>query len=90
MDRKRGLTGAELASLDAIITIAQARGQGIADRVQYVTDACLATVHDGFFPLNPHDQEIIRKIRDLAATLEIAPTLGELIEMRGEALRAQG
>jgi hypothetical protein len=98
MNREQGLNALELASLDLLISIAQARGRGFDDRLESVTEQteALVEVHEamwearhGGLELSERDRETIVRIGELAASLEIAPTLGQLIEMRGEALRLQ-
>ena len=85
------LTLTELLSLDVLITVAQQRGRSPGDRVSNTEEIAeaFAEVHGGL-QLIASDQEIIAKMRELAQNLTIAPTLGELIELRGQALRSQG
>jgi len=92
----RGLTVAELASLDALITVAQLRGRQFTDRLDHTEEQAeaQAAVHEamwetrhGGLDLSEHDREIITKIQQLASQLEIAPTLGQLLELRGDMAR---
>ncbi len=89
------LTPRELASLDLMITAAQQRGVGLndiasdddeaeahADRVEAMWEA-----RHGGIEFSEHDREVLRQIRDLASTLESQVTLGQLIELRAEAVR---
>ena len=93
------LSFSELLSLDALIAVAQERGLKLTDRVKNDQDqaeaagelhAAMWEARHGGLELSGHDREILAKIRDLASQLEIAPTLGQLIELRGEAIRQQG
>jgi hypothetical protein len=88
MAKETRLTIRELASLDAVITAAQARGLTLADRVTKMTDytEALIDVHHGIEISRP-DREILGRMRELASQLEMAPTLSQLIEARGEAVR---
>ena len=99
MNDDTGLGAAELASLDLLITVAQQRGRGLGDPVtkdeeqaQAHMDLAVAMydARHGGLEFSDRDREIIRQIGELAASLELAPTLGQLIEMRGEAVRNRG
>ena len=99
MNDNAGLAAAELASLDLLITVAQLRGRGLDDRVtkneeqaQAQMDHAVAMydARHGGLEFSQRDREILRQIGELASELEVAPTLGQLIEMRGEAVRSQG
>jgi hypothetical protein len=91
------LTPVELASLDLMITAAQVKGvrlddvlsdddeeqaQAQADRVMAMWDA-----RHGGIEFSDHDREVLTQIRELAATLETKVTLGQLVELRAEAMR---
>ena len=84
------LTLTELLSLDVLITVAQQRGRSLADRVSNAEEYAesFAEVHGGL-ELSPGDREIIGRMRELAQNLSFAPTLGQLIELRGQALKGQ-
>ena len=90
MNQDTGLTLAELLSLDSLMAVAQQRGLSLDDRLDNTQELAeaMAAIHGGL-ELSAGDRETIVKIRELASNLEIAPTLGELIELRGEALRQQ-
>ena len=92
------LTAAELASLDALITLAQQKGRKLTDRLDHTEEQAeaQAELHEamwearhGGFEFGQRDREILRKIRSLASELEVAPTLKQLVELRGAALREQ-
>jgi hypothetical protein len=99
MNGEKGLTLAELLSLDALISVAQQRGRSFDDRLdntEEIAEAQMA-MHEamwearhGGLEVSQRDREILSQIRDLAMQLEMAPSLGQLIEIRGEALRQQG
>jgi hypothetical protein len=98
MKQDSSLTITELMSLDMLITVAQKRGRSLDDRLSSTEEQAeaMAEVHEamwearhGGLELSDHDREIFTKIRELASNLEIAPTLGELIELRGQALQGK-
>ena len=93
---RNALGPSELAHLDAMITAAQARGFGMDDRLR--NTECLADAQEnmheamhearqGGLELSERDREILGQVRELAGQLDIAPTLGQLIELRAEAVR---
>lgn len=93
------LSPAQLASLDLLITIAQQRGRGLDDLVVSMEEETegVGAAHEamwearhGGFEISEHDRQILGQIRELAAGLEMAPTLGQLIELRAQAVRRQG
>jgi hypothetical protein len=99
MKENTGLSLAELLLLDALISVAQKRGRSLNDRLRSAEEQAesMAEVHmemwearNGGLELSARDRRIIAQIRELAGRLEIAPTLGQLIELRGEALRQRG
>lgn len=99
MKKETSLTFSESLSLDALIALAQERGLSISDRVTNTQEEAeaQAEVHEamwearhGGLELSDHDRTIISRIRELASQLEIAPTLGQLIELRGEAFLQKG
>jgi hypothetical protein len=94
-----GLSHVELLSLDLLIAVAQQRGRSFDEAVrnteeqaQAQADAAQARweARHGGLSIVERDKEVVAQIRRLAATLESAPTLGQLIEMRAEALRQEG
>ncbi len=96
MKQDTSLTLAELLSLDALISVAQQRGRSLNDRLSSTEEQAeaMAEVHEamwearhGGLELSAKDKVIITQIHDLAKKLEISPTLGQLIELRGEALK---
>lgn len=99
MKKESALSHYELLRIDSLITYAQERGLTMNDKIKYDTDqtegfadlheATWATRHDGY-QLGENDKAIFAKIRELAAQIEFAPTLGELIQYRAEALRQSG
>ena len=94
-ESRSSLTPMELASLDLMITAAQQRGVAMggiasdddeaeaqADRVEGMWEA-----RHGGIEFSHHDREVLAQIRDLASSLETRVTLGQLIELRAEAVR---
>lgn len=94
MNSKRSraeLTDAELRHLDGLIVVLQERGLKLTDAIKGQSDVCccgaVAAEAKGKFVINERDREIVRRIVDLERQLEMSPTLGQLIEVRGELLR---
>jgi hypothetical protein len=94
MNQDSSFTMVELMSLDMLITVAQKRGRSLDDRLSSTEEQAeaMAEVHEamwearhGGLELSDKDREIFAQIRELANSLEIAPTLGELVELRGQA-----
>ena len=85
-DRAR-LTFAELAVVDALISVAQERGIGMDDDDDPPSGAAEAFDgrHDGIF--RHLEAEVLPKIREMTQELGTAPTLRKLIELRGRAVR---
>ncbi len=89
------LTHAELASLDALITVAQSKGRTFDDRLEddeCVAEAQMAMVETrmegrGGIEFSEHNRQILGQIRELASQLQGAPTLGQLMEMRSQAVQ---
>jgi hypothetical protein len=94
-ESRSSLTPRELASLDLMITAAQQRGVAMddiasdddeaeaqADRVEGMWEA-----RHGGLEFSDHDREVLSQIRELASSLETRATLGQLIELRAEAVR---
>ena len=92
---RSSLTPKELASLDLMITAAQQRGVAMqdiasdddeaeahADRVEAMWEA-----RHGSLEFSDRDREVLAQIRDLSSSLESQVTLGQLIELRAEAVR---
>lgn len=94
-ESRSSLTPRELASLDLMITAAQQRGvalDGIAsddDEAEAHADKAEAMweARHGGIEFSDHDREVLAQIRDLARSLETQVTLGQLIELRAEAVR---
>ena len=93
------LTLTELLSLDVLISVAQQRGRSLNDRLSNTEEQAeaMAEIHEamwaarhGGLELSAGDREIIGRMSELAQNLSIAPTLGQLIELRGQALKSQG
>ena len=88
------LNAAELATLDALITIAQQIGIHIDtsdddDCDAHATEGAAETVearHDGVI-FRYVEREILPRLRDLTSQVEGTPTLRKLIELRGQATR---
>lgn len=98
MKKEAGLSYSELINLDSLIAVAQERGLSLGDAVKSTEEQAeaMAEIHEamwearhGGLQISARDREIISKIRDLASQLELAPTLGQLIQLRGEALKGQ-
>lgn len=96
MKEKLVLTPAELATLDALITVAQQVGIGIDtddddDCETHATEGAAETIearHDGVV-FRYLEQEVLPRLRELSTAMESAPTLRKLIELRGEATRVR-
>jgi hypothetical protein len=88
---RSGLTYGELLHIDALITRLQEDGLRLDDAVKAQSDVCccgaVTAETKGKFVFNEHDREIVRQIAELEQQLESSPTLGQLIEMRGELLQ---
>jgi hypothetical protein len=89
--KRSGLTYGELLHLDALITMLQEQGLRLGDAVKAQSDVCccgaVTAEAKGKFVFNEHDREIVRRIAELEQQIESSPTLGQLIEIRGELLR---
>lgn len=90
------LSAGELATLDALIAVAQQIGINIDtldddDCDAHATEGAAETVearHDGvIFRFLEH--AILPRLRDLTSQVEGTPTLRKLIELRGAATRAR-
>lgn len=83
------LSYAELAVIDALITVAQERGIGLdSSDTDDPPSGAAETVearHDGLFRLV--EEQILPRIRELTRELGSAPTLRRLLELRGRAVR---
>ncbi len=93
MKRNVSLSAAELASLDLLITVAQQRGRGLdevivkhEEQAQAMADVHVAMweARHGGLEMSGHDLAVIAQIRELASTIEFAPTLGQLLDLRGQ------
>lgn len=88
---KRKLTLAELQHIDALISVSQEQGLKLGDTLKANKDltCCGALAADarGKLVFSKHDREIFRKMAELEAQIESMPTLGQLIDIRGELLR---
>lgn len=91
MKRRLRLTLGELQHLDSLISLAQEQGVNLDDAVKAQSEICccgaLTAEAKGKFVYSGRDLEIIRQIVELESQIESAPTLGRLIEIRGELLR---
>lgn len=85
------LSHSELNHLDSLIGLLQEKGLTLGDSVKAQSDVCccgaITAETRGKIVFNEHDREIIREIARLEGELEAAPTLGELVEIRGQLLR---
>jgi hypothetical protein len=84
------LTHAELALVDALITIAQERNIGLEtpeddDDPPSGAAETVEARHDGIFRLV--EEQVLPKIRELTRQMGHAPTLRRLVELRGNAVR---
>jgi hypothetical protein len=90
---ERRLSIGELKLLDGLISVLQEGGVRLTDSIITREDGCCgaiaATAHeDGDrFRFSARDREILARIRELESQLESAPTLGQLVELRGELLQ---
>jgi hypothetical protein len=102
MNRNKGLSFAELRSLDALIAVAQQRGRSLDDHLDHTEEQAeaQAAVHEamweerhavegrhGGLELSARDRELVARIRDLAMQLQFAPTLRQLIDLRALAVQ---
>ena len=89
----RRLTVGELHLLDGLISVLQEGGVRLDDKITSREDACCgaitATAQDdgNRFRFSVRDREILVRIRELESQLESVPTLGQLVEIRGELLQ---
>jgi hypothetical protein len=88
---KRQLTLGELQQIDALVSRAQESGLKLGDAVKFQSEVCCcgavtATAH-GKFVYTARDRELVRQIAQLESQIESSPTLGQLLEARGELLR---
>jgi len=90
------LSPVELASLDLLITVAQSRGLSLEDRVTNTQEQAEAQAEHaeamwearhGSLDYVETDRETLRRVRELSVGLETAPTLGQLLELRAQAVR---
>jgi hypothetical protein len=92
-NRSQSLSFGELSHINGLIALMQERGVGLGDLVKAQSDVCccgaITCEAKGKIVFNEHDREIIRQIAELENQLELSPTLGDLVELRGELLRAQ-
>lgn len=98
MKTRQTLSIAEIMTLDTLITVAQQRGRGLHDRVVKTEEQAQAQAdlhqamwdaRHGGIEISEHDRVTIRKMRELAATLEMSPSLETLLAIRAEAVRGQ-
>jgi hypothetical protein len=87
------LNHAELAMLDALIIYAQeAKGMGVTDDDSDPPSggaAAMAARHDGIFRLlDEYTHAVIPRIQELVRDLD-GPSLRELVELRGRAVRGR-
>jgi hypothetical protein len=84
------LSYGELRHFDGLIGLLQEQGLTLGDSVKAQSDVCccgaITCETKGKIVFNEHDREIIREIVRLEHELEASPTLGELIEIRGQLL----
>ena len=81
-----------------MIAVAQERGLSFTDRLDNTqgqaeaqtdrVEGMWGTRHGGLV-FSDRDLEIFAKMNELASQLEFSPALGELVELRAEALRMQ-
>lgn len=90
--KSKSLTLGQLVMIDALITRAQASGHGLSDRAKTsITDAqadAVADAHHPLFDFSEHDRRIFVQIKELASRLEHSVSLGELIELRAQAVQS--
>lgn len=87
----RSLTLGELQHIDALISLAQEHGIGPNDHLKANKDisccGAIAAEARGKLVFSARDRELLKKLVELEAQIETMPTLGQLIEARGELLR---
>jgi len=89
----RRFTLGELHLLDGLISVLQEGGARLNDKFTSHEDACCGAIaataqEDGNrFRFSARDREILVRIRELESQLESTPTLGQLVELRGELLQ---
>jgi hypothetical protein len=75
-----------------MITTLQEQGKTLQDSIVSGEDVCCGAIaataqEDGnLLRFSEHDRAILRQIAELEAQLDSAPTLGQLVELRGELL----
>jgi RNase P/RNase MRP subunit p29 len=88
---ERQLTLGELHYLDGLISLALEQGIKFDEVMKPQSEVCccgaIATETKGKFVFSDRDREIIAQIAKLESQIESAPTLGQMIEIRGELLR---
>lgn len=90
-EQRHRLTLGELQHIDALISLAQEQGLKLDDNLRANKDitCCGAIAADarGKLVFSARDREIFQRMAELEAQVESMPTLGQLIEARGELLR---
>ncbi len=88
---KSRLTLGELQHVDALISLAQEQGLKLDDNLKATKDlSCCGAVTaeaKGKLVFSARDREIFQKMAELETQIESMPTLGRLVELRGELLR---
>ena len=84
---KRSFSAANIASIESMITAALEKGARLGDVIKGAGhDPVVCDAHKGF-DLSDYDIRVLAEITSLYKKLEWAPTLQELIEVRGKMLR---
>jgi hypothetical protein len=87
--KERRLTFGELQHLDGLISVLQEQNRNLNESIVQRDSCCCAiteTAH-GRFTVSARDRELLSQIAALESQLESVPTLGQLIELRGQLLR---
>jgi len=84
---ERSFSAANIANIEAMITAALENGAGLGDVVKGAGQDPVVTDGKKGFDISDHDMRVLAEITSLYQQLEWAPTLQELIEVRGEMLR---
>jgi hypothetical protein len=84
---KRSFSAANIASIESMITAALEKGARLGDVVKGAGQDPVVTEGKKGFDISDRDIRVLAEITSLYQKLEWAPTLQELIEVRGKMLR---
>ncbi|HTV01903.1 MAG TPA: hypothetical protein VMF13_15245 [Luteitalea sp.] len=85
----RRLTHGELQHLDGLITVLQEEDRRLDASIVQQDSCCCAITQaaHGRFEISARDRDLLQQIATLESQLESMPTLGQLVELRGQLLR---